>query len=45
MECIEEIININTLEKRLKQVIKQGNLKSILNEILIQSKVEFNYED
>ena len=44
MECIEEIINIDTLRKRLKQSIKQGNLKNILNEILIQSKVEFNYE-
>ena len=45
MECIEEIININTLRKRLEQSIIQGNLKNILNEILIQSKVEFNYED
>ncbi|MBI9038419.1 MAG: restriction endonuclease [Bacteroidales bacterium] len=44
MECIEEIINIDTLRKRLNQSIKQGNLKNILNEILIQSKVEFNYD-
>ncbi|MCD4747652.1 MAG: restriction endonuclease, partial [Bacteroidales bacterium] len=45
MECIEEIINIDILKKRLKQTITQGNLENILNEIIIQSKVEFNYED
>ena len=45
MECIEEIINIDNLKNRLRLSIKQGNLKNILNEILIQSKVEFNYED
>ncbi|MCD4663945.1 MAG: restriction endonuclease, partial [Bacteroidales bacterium] len=45
MDCIEEIININTLKKRLKTTISQGNLSDILNEIIIQSKVEFNYDD
>ena len=45
MERIEEIINIDVLKKRLKQTISQGNLVNILNEIIIQSKVEFNYED
>ena len=45
MDCIEEIININSLKMRLKSSIEQGNLVSILDEIITQSKVEFNYED
>ncbi|MCF8296286.1 MAG: hypothetical protein K9J13_01970 [Saprospiraceae bacterium] len=45
IECIEEIINIDILRKRLILSIKQGNLKNVLNEILIQSKVEFNYDN
>jgi len=45
MDCIEEVINIPTLEERFKQTIKQGYLRNILDEIIIQSKVEFNFED
>ncbi|NOX48334.1 MAG: restriction endonuclease, partial [Chlorobi bacterium] len=45
MGCIEEIINIDQLKTRLELSIEQGNLKNILSEILIQSKVEFNYGD
>lgn len=43
MECIEEIINIPTLKKIFKETVESGHLKSILNEIILQSKVEFNY--
>lgn len=43
MRCIEEVINIPTLNHRFADSIKLGYLKNILNEIIIQSKVEFNY--
>lgn len=45
MSCIEELINIPVLTERFKEVQIQGNLHLILNEILIQSKVEFNYDE
>jgi hypothetical protein len=44
MDCIVEIINIPTLIDRFKDTIKQGYLNIILDEIISQSKVEFNYE-
>ena len=45
MDCIEEIINIPTLNDRFNEAVKQGYLNKILDEIVTQSKVEFNYED
>jgi len=45
MSCVEEVINIPTLVLRFKETIKQGYLNKILNEIILQSKVEFNYEE
>jgi hypothetical protein len=45
MDCIEEIINIPTLNERFNDAVKQGYLNKILDEVVIQSKVEFNYED
>ena len=45
MECIEEVINIPTLNQRFSDTIKLGYLNNILNEIITQSKVEFNYTD
>jgi hypothetical protein len=45
MDCIEEVINIPTLNDRFNNAVKQGYLNKILNEVVIQSKVEFNYED
>ncbi|HAK77716.1 MAG TPA: restriction endonuclease [Runella sp.] len=45
MSCIEEIINIPTLTQRFDDSIKLGYLKNILDEIITQSKVEFNYTD
>ncbi len=44
MECIEEIINVPILIERLEEAIAQEHLGDILNEIIKQSKVEFNYE-
>lgn len=45
MACIEEIINISILQERLNIAIEQGYLNQILGEIIIQSQVEFNYEE
>ena len=45
MSCIEEIINIPTLKDRFNEVIRGGYLPQILEEIIRQSKIEFNYED
>ena len=45
MECIEEIINIPRLIECFTDVEKNGYLHDVLNEIIIQSKVEFNYDD
>lgn len=45
MNCIEEVVNIPTLNERFNSAVKQGYLNKILDEIVIQSKVEFNYEE
>lgn len=45
MDCIEEIINIQVLKERFNSATHQGYIKHILNEIILQSKVEFNYDD
>jgi hypothetical protein len=45
MGCIEEVINISILNERFKSAIRQGYLKNILDEIVLQSKVEFNYDE
>jgi hypothetical protein len=44
MSCIEEIINIQTLSERFKEAVDLGYLDNILSEIILQSKVEFNYD-
>ena len=45
MDCIEELINIPILHSRFGEIIGKGELKNVLEEIIIQSKVEFNYAD
>lgn len=45
MSCIEEIINLLMLRERFREAAAQGYLRDILDEIIVQSKVEFNYED
>ena len=45
MACIEEVINIPILNERFSDTIKLGYLNNILNEIIAQSKVEFNYTE
>ena len=43
--CIEEIINIPQLKNYLVELDKRNMVPDILKEIILQSKVEFNYED
>lgn len=45
ISCIEEIINIPELTSRFNRAVELGKLNDILSEIIIQSKIEFNYED
>ncbi|MGM9844269.1 MAG: restriction endonuclease [Muribaculaceae bacterium] len=45
LDCIEEIINIPTLMDYLQAVEKKGLLLKVLDEIILQSKVEFNYSE
>ncbi|MBE9094045.1 restriction endonuclease [Tychonema sp. LEGE 07203] len=45
MECIEEIINVAILIERFEEAVAKGYLSNILNEIIKQSRLEFNYED
>lgn len=45
ISCIEEIINIPELTSRFNKAVELGYLNDILSEIIIQSKVEFNYAD
>ncbi len=45
LECIEEVINIPTLLKYFHELEQSGMASNILSEILLQSKVEFNYEE
>ena len=44
MSCIEEIINIGGLQSRFESVVDEGHLGEVIAEIIVQSKVEFNYE-
>ena len=44
MDCIEELINISTLNNRFNEAVQQGYLNKILDEIVTQSKIEFNYK-
>lgn len=44
MTCIEEVINIPILLERFEAAKAQGYLRDILDEIVTQSKVEFNFQ-
>lgn len=43
INCIEEIINIGRLRLILEQVTANDNLGKVLDEIIKQSKIEFNF--
>lgn len=44
MESIEEIINIPKLAEILTEQVERGKVREIMDEIVIQSKIEFNYD-
>ncbi|MCQ3931536.1 MAG: restriction endonuclease [Chloroflexi bacterium] len=44
MDCIEEIINIPILKLYFREAAAKGFSKNILDEIVLQSRIEFNYE-
>jgi len=43
IECIEEIINIPSLLLKFDSVLTAGRLSAVIEEIALQSKVEYNY--
>ena len=45
MKAVEEIINVRDLVIAFHNVVKAGQLQSVMDEIIVQSKVEFNFED
>lgn len=45
MACIEEIINIETLLRLFDEASANGKLSEIMDEIMLQSRTEFNYEE
>ncbi len=44
MDAIEEIINIPYLLQCLEQIASDGKVREVMDEIITQSKVEFNYQ-
>lgn len=45
MDAIEEIINLPILMERFEEAVEKGYLSLVLDEIIKQSKVEFNYDE
>jgi hypothetical protein len=45
MKAVEEIINVQNLLDAFSEVVKSGKLQDVMDEIVVQSKVEFNYND
>lgn len=45
MACIEELINIQQLHNYLTKLEQNEQLSYVLDEIILQSKLEYNYED
>jgi hypothetical protein len=43
ISCIEEIINVQKLKSNLLVVERKEAISDVLNEIILQSKLEFNY--
>jgi hypothetical protein len=45
MAAVEEIINVKDLILAFDSVVKSDQLQAVMNEIILQSKVEFNYNE
>lgn len=44
LDCVEEVINLEELMIRLDTVLKKGYGEYVINEIVLQSRIEFNVE-
>ena len=45
LDCVEEIINVPMLLSQFEVIVSQGNIKSVIDEIILQSRIEFNVEE
>ncbi len=45
MEAVEEVINVVDLINYFNDIVDSGRLSEVMEEIMLQSKVEFNYND
>ena len=45
MKAVEEIINVNDLISAFSDLVEAGGLQNVMEEIVMQSRVEFNYSD
>jgi hypothetical protein len=45
LQCVEDVINIPSLVSVFQDLIKRGGLQEVMEEIVLQSKVEFNYDE
>ena len=45
MEAVEQVINVTDLIDAFNSVVRSGHLERVMDEIVAQSKVEFNYSD
>ena len=45
MEAVEEIINIPLLISTFEALVRAGRLQEVMDETILQSRVEFNYEE
>ena len=43
MDAVEEIINAEDLVNAFNEIVESGELESVMEEIILQSKAEFNY--
>ena len=45
MDAVEEVINISDLLAAFQEAVSSGRLSKVMEEVITQSKVEFNYQD
>ncbi len=43
--CVEEIINVPMLVAQFAAIVSQGQIRPVVEEIILQSRVEFNVEE
>lgn len=45
MNAVEEIINVDDLINSFERIVESGQISNVMEEIIAQSKVEFNYSE